>query len=190
MAKNTAELREEIKEIRKEMNKKEQKWEEEKKELVSRIEKLEERAQKEERCKRRNNIVITGLTTTRGKEKEAIEDLITAKLKVQAKITNAYQIGKEQQSHVIIAEVESWERKQEIMANKMKLRNTRIYINNDLTTEERRIQKEIRSIAREEKAKGNKVKTGYQKIILNDKEYRWNEVVQGVTIYENPKNSL
>lgn len=53
-----------------------------------------------------------------------------------------------------MAEMESWTEKQEYIKNKYKLRGTSIYIDNDLATEERRIQREIRNIAREEKSKG------------------------------------
>lgn len=183
MVNDTAELKEELKEIKKEISYKEEKWEEEKKQLSKRIENLEDRAEKEERKKRKNNIVVKGIQVTKGKEKEQLEAFLKEEVKVNAKILKAYQTEKEQRTDRIVAEVESWSMKQEIMTNKFKLRNTKIYIDNDLTVEERRIQKEIRSIAREEKGKGKKVKIGYQKITIGNEEFRWNKEEQGVSTW-------
>jgi hypothetical protein len=46
----------------------------------------------------------------------------------------------------------------------------RMYIGNDLTNEERKTQKKLRQVAREERDRGKKVKIGYRKIQINDDE--------------------
>lgn len=65
------------------------------------------------------------------------------------------------------------------MRNKKKLRNIRgekIYINNDQTKQERDIDKQIRKRAEEEKKQGKSVKSRYQKLIIDDKEWKWNKL--------------
>lgn len=47
------------------------------------------------------------------------------------------------------------------MTNKNKLKNKNIYIDNDLTKKEKRIQREIAEVARVEREGGAKVKIGY-----------------------------
>jgi hypothetical protein len=64
-----------------------------------------------------------------------------------------------------------WERKG--VKQKGKLRGNRatekIFIDNDLTKQEREIQKKLRATAREEKRKGKDAKVGYMKITIEKK---------------------
>lgn len=74
---------------------------------------------------------------------------------------------------------ENWDRKdkEKTMKNKSQLKNiknARIYINNDLTKEEREKQKKIRQRAQQEKANGKTVKMGYNKLIIDGVEWKWN----------------
>ena len=55
------------------------------------------------------------------------------------------------------------------------------YIDDDLTVNEREIQSNLRNIAREERAKGNEVKVGYQKIMINNQWVNWNTLSQQTT---------
>ncbi|KAJ8912534.1 hypothetical protein NQ315_014478, partial [Exocentrus adspersus] len=48
----------------------------------------------------------------------------------------------------------------------------------DLTKEERKIQKTIREKAKQEKEKGNDVKVGYQKLVVNGKVWKWNKLAK------------
>lgn len=59
------------------------------------------------------------------------------------------------------------------MENKYKLKNKGIFIENDLTIEERATQFNLREIVREEKQKGNTVKISYKKIHINGNTYEW-----------------
>lgn len=97
-------------------------------------------------------------------------------------IKSAYQIviDRERKREMIVVEVESFSKKMEIMKAKNKIRGSQVYIDNDLTKNERGIQKEIREIAKEERDKGKTVRTGYQKIIINGKEFRWDSKIKGV----------
>lgn len=57
---------------------------------------------------------------------------------------------------VIIAKLVDKETKKEVMRNKNKLKGDNIYIKNDLTWEERKIQERISSWAKVERSKGMK----------------------------------
>lgn len=61
--------------------------------------------------------------------------------------------------------------------SKKKNFKTGIWIEDDLTKEEKEIQKQLREKAKEEKTKGKKVKVGkgYMKIFIEDCVYIWNE---------------
>jgi hypothetical protein len=61
----------------------------------------------------------------------------------------------------LLAKIESWEQKKNIMLNKSTLKERkgdRIYIEDDLTNEERKTQKKLREVAREERDRGKRMK--------------------------------
>lgn len=191
MIKKQEELMEELKEMRKEMKRKEEKWEEEREQLISRIEILENRQESEEREKKKNNIVVKGLSIENENEnvKEKVEEFIKKEMKIETKLTKAMKINIGTKSEMILAQVESWEMKRKIMEGKSKLKGTKIYVDNDLTKNEREIQREIRNIVRETARAGDKVRIGYQKLAINEKEYKWSKKERGlVQINMNIKN--
>jgi hypothetical protein len=74
------------------------------------------------------------------------------------------------------AKIESWEQKKNIMLNGSKLKERKgegMYIDDDLTNEERKTQKMLREVTREER--GKRVTTGYRKIQINVEWFRWDE---------------
>jgi hypothetical protein len=50
-----------------------------------------------------------------------------------------------------------------------------IHVDDDLTNEERKTQKELKEVAREEIDKGKSVKIGYRKIQINGEWFIWDE---------------
>jgi hypothetical protein len=50
-----------------------------------------------------------------------------------------------------------------------------MYIDDDLTNEERETQKKLRELAREERDRGKRVKIQYRKIQINGDWFRWDE---------------
>jgi len=76
---------------------------------------------------------------------------------------------------VIIIQMGSWERKEEIMRKKKKLGSRKIYIDNDLIQEEKEVQRKLRVVARGERTKGRKTKVGYRRIEIEGQLYVWNE---------------
>lgn len=51
---------------------------------------------------------------------------------------------------MIIEKMKDWKTKQSVMQKKKKLEEKRIYIDHDLTEEKRRVQRELREIAKKE----------------------------------------
>lgn len=72
-------------------------------------------------------------------------------------------IGKGEKG-VILAKVDTWENKQNIMRNKKKLGRESIYIDQGLTYKERGVQRNIVAEVRKIRTKGRMAKVGYQKI--------------------------
>lgn len=184
MDENMKEIKREIKMIKGEMEKKEESWKREKEILIERIDKLESNAEREERLKKKNNIILKGLKPSQNTE-EKIKKWIEEKLHVQVDFTKVIILNKGGKNEIIRAELPNWEQKQMIMSAKKNLKNTQIYIDNDLTWEERKIQREIRNIARVERAKGKSVKIGYQKIIIGEEVYYWDKQENGVSVKGN-----
>ena len=83
---------------------------------------------------------------------------------------------------IVRAEINTFQQKLWIMKNKYKLARyaKKIYIEDDLTKEERKIQSELRKKGKEEKEKGNKVKVGYKKISINNRWIKWDDLDKGL----------
>lgn len=81
---------------------------------------------------------------------------------VECKVEHSRLSGK-----VIIARLGKEEEKKEVMKNKNKLKGGNIFIENDLTWEERKLQEKISKWAKKERNKGGEVKIGLGKIRIN-----------------------
>ena len=62
-----------------------------------------------------------------------------------------------------------------IIKNENKLQGTDIYIDDDLTKQEREIQRILRR-AREERDNDNEARVGYQKLMINNNWINWKEL--------------
>lgn len=77
---------------------------------------------------------------------------------------------------VIVVKVENEEKKREIMLNKNKLKGTTFYIENDLSWEERKIQKKINKWAREQRRKGEEIKVGVGRVRVRGVWRKWEKI--------------
>lgn len=169
----------EIKQLRKEQRENQQQLVEikqENKKMKQEIKTLSEKIDSMERENKRKNVVISGLEINTKDDKvlkERMEKFITEELKVEVKIRNARKIGEK----MCVIETESFKEKMDILSNKSKLRSLpeRIFIDSELTKKEQEIQKRIRNIAKQERDKGNQTKIGYKKLIVNGKQWRWDD---------------
>lgn len=129
--------------------------------MEKRITELEWIKERQERKNRKNNIVIKGADL---KLKQEMEEYIKECLKVEVMVKKASKIRVGKRKNVVIAEIEEWEQKRQIMT-KNKESDRSIIIEDDLTRKEREIQQELRRMTREEREKGRdrSVRIGYKK---------------------------
>lgn len=183
--------RKDIRELRKKLeetnqtNREIQKENEEIKEELRITKNRVEYLEKEQKAK---NVIVQGLeidTSDPGVLKEVMTAFMCKELNIEVKIDEAFKLG----NKMCLIKTASKDEKNKIMQNKNKLRlrgQDPIYINNDLTREEMRIQLEIRKRAREERAKGNQTKVGYQRITIQGQLWKWNK--DRNILEEVPKN--
>jgi len=87
------------------------------------------------------------------------------------------QIAREEGREIVIIRMDSWKRKEEIMSRKKKFASRKIYTDDDLTQEEREVQRILRKIARSERADGRRAREGYRRIgiKIHMEMYIWSE---------------
>lgn len=151
--------------------------------LKKKVEKLtlvEDKLEKMDRANRKENIIISGLNLEVDNIKDGnkgLEQFLQQNIKVDVRIIELHKIN----TRMLIAKVESFDKKIEILANKHKLKQGTcrgVYINSDLTKQERAIQKKIRERADKEKREGRRVKVGYQRLTMDGKRWNWNDQLQ------------
>lgn len=168
------EYMEEIRKEREEERKREkEEWKKEKENIERRLEELERITERKEREDRKKNIVIKGVSWKRDRVEEEVSKVIKENLNVEVEVRKAYRI-RIKEKDIVIASLDSWVQKREIMSKKRDLKQG-IWIEDDLTKEEREVQRRLRERAREEREKGKKVKVGYMKLYIEDRIFRWNE---------------
>lgn len=131
-----------------------------------------------EKEKKKSNVVIFGMekkeTDGRSITNQA-QNLFKNQMQIDIQINRAFRIG----TNACLIELKNVEDKETVMKNKHKLRNLkgeeRIYINEDLTINERKKQAEIRKIGKIMTNEGKKVKLGYSKITVDGEEWKWNK---------------
>lgn len=179
----------EIKDLKEMFQKKEKEWKKEKEELLNRVEQLEIKMNMQEKEKRKLNLILKGTQINGTEIKNDIQHLLENRLGIKIKIVEAYNISKNKTRDVLLAQVENMHQKQEILRNKNKFTGSNIYVENDLTVEERKIQSEIRKIGKMEKEKGKNVRIGYRKITIDGIRFNWCDKEKGVVEDDStPKN--
>lgn len=111
------------------------------------IESVRKWVRKKEREERVNNIVIKGLRRGRIVDKEGVKEFLKEKLGIDTVV-----IGCRVSGNVVIAKIENGEMKREV-CNKNKLKGEKLFIENDLTWEKRKIQERIYKWVRKKKGK-------------------------------------
>lgn len=76
---------------------------------------------------------------------------------------------------MIKVKLDTWESKLAILKQKRKLKGSDIFIDQDRTTKERLVAKNLRELSKKHRAEGRTVKLGYQKITIDNIPYYWNE---------------
>lgn len=153
--------------------------------LKKEIKQIKERLERIENINRRKNIVLQGLPIKNNDHtimKEEMENFMEEKLNIDIKIKSVKKLG----NKTCLIELENENEKVKVMKNKSKLRRNKrekIFINDDMSKEERLIQGKIRKKAQEEKNKGKTVRIGFQKLVIDNEEWRWDNEREDIIIY-------
>lgn len=129
-----------------------------------------------ERNRRRNNIVVSGLTIQSYDEeatKNTLENFFRNELFVNTTIKRIRKIRVD----LHIVEVANLKDKASILKRKYGLltRGLNVFLYPDRTTNERRIQFEISKRGKAEKRAGNMIKFAHRALIINGARWIWNE---------------
>lgn len=156
-------------------------WEEEKQrmqqqqaKIEAEIGRLEQMKQRQIRAEKKNNIVVKGLKGTENELKMETGKMLEEKFGVKIDTKDVWVSGREEK--VAVIKLKQWEVKEKIMRNKNKLANTEIYIDHDLTVEEREVQRKIAQAAKVARRENSRVKIGYRKMCVDGKWIRWEEI--------------
>lgn len=146
-------------------------------ELRTELKTIHSRLEYMDRDKRRHNIVVTGLTLDNIQQdmiEVEMKSFFRKNMEIEPKMKEIKKIGPK----VHLIELEDGCEKREVMRNKAKLKNYRrekVFIMDDLTKKQRDIQRKLGKIAREEREKGKTVKEAFQKLFIDNIQYRWND---------------
>lgn len=127
-----------------------------------------------EKEEKKENIAVKGITTEEKDLKRWITKFLNEKLEINIEVKGCWE-----RKGVYIAKMENWEDKMKVMANKYKLKNFKrgkIFIEHDLTWQERQIQGKISKWAKEEREKGSEVKVGYARAKIGGIWKKWEDI--------------
>jgi hypothetical protein len=136
--------------------------------LKQRIKVMEEQMERNERKERRNNIVIKGKKFS---HREEIRDFIEKNLQIKIEMMEVI----EQRNEAINIVRMSRTDKIAVMKNKKRLKETnrKIFIDDDMTRQEREMQIALRIRAKQERARGRNAWVKYGKIVVDGEEWEW-----------------
>lgn len=135
---------------------------------IDRIKRLVREKEKEER---KNNIVIKGIKKEGWITKEWAEKFIKEKIDVEVKVNKC-----RKSNNVLIITLEEEIKKREVMRAKNRLKGEKIFIENDLTWEERKVQEKIYRWVKEERSNGREIKVGYARVNIEGRWIKWGDI--------------
>jgi len=89
---------------------------------------------------------------------------------------------------VIIVKMDSEKRKKEIMKMKSKLKGDRLFIENDLSFEERKVQEKLSRWAKKRRSKEMKIKIGRGRARYRGKWVTWEEIEKEERVREKKRS--
>ena len=146
--------------------------------LEKEVERMKENELELRRLKRKNLVISNMPDSTDGVEK-MVQRLFQEVLKVKVKPIEAKVIARcRDGGNMVLVCMKDLREKLEVMRWKHKLStlDRKMFVMDDLTREERSVQKEIRERVKEEKRKGNQWKVGYRKVCMEGQWVPWEAV--------------
>jgi hypothetical protein len=112
-------LRKEITAVREEIRGREEKGQTQKADWMNRMKIIEKKMEQREKKERKNNVIITGIGGISGNMERGVEEWLEKEIEVKMNEKEAFRINK---NKMILAKIETWEQKKDIILNKSKLK--------------------------------------------------------------------
>jgi hypothetical protein len=109
--------------VREEMRGRDEKEQLEKADWMKRMEMVEEKMEQREKKERKNNVIITGIGAISGNIERGVEEWLEREIGVKVNVKEAFKINK---NKMMLAKIESWEQKKNIMLSKSKLKEKKV----------------------------------------------------------------
>lgn len=132
--------------------------------------KMKKKMEEIEKQERKNRIIIKGLEISEENMQDTVRSFLEENFKIAKQIKEIMIVGRERGKAAVV-EMMDWKAKQEIMREKNKLRGKTIFIDHDMSKEEKEIQRKIVERAKDEKKKGRKAKIGYKKLYIEGRKF-------------------
>lgn len=183
MNNNNRELKEEIQFLKEELKKDRQEREEEKKRwreevdgLRKELKSVKNQIQRMERKDREKKIVIKGMEENESGEKtgEIVEEMLKKDLNLSGiRIGKTERIGAKVRGRIrpILVELERMDDKINVMKSKKKLKGTRIYLDDDMTREERERKKKLLKMMWVERNRNKNAYVRGDRVVVEGEEY-------------------
>jgi hypothetical protein len=113
------EIRKELATVREEMRGRKEKGQLEKADWIKRMKMIVEKMEQREKKERKNNVIITGIGAISGNIEREVEEWLEREIGVKVNVKEAFKINKDK---IMLAKIESWEQKKNIMLSKSKLK--------------------------------------------------------------------
>lgn len=99
--------------------------------------------------------------------------MIKDALNIEVTIKTAQKLGEK----TCLLQLENANEKEKLMRNKGNLKNykEKVFINHDLTINERKMQEEIKKKAQEARDEGKVVERGFRKLTIDGRIWKWNK---------------
>lgn len=181
MTENGEELKRELKEMRKLMEEEREErraMEGERKVWKNRVIELEERIERMESRERKRNIVVKGIPEGRGERREETEEKVKIMIDNQMEIKDIradmiIRIGKETEGRnrpVLVKCADEMEKKR-IIAQRTKLKGSKIFLEEDLTFEVRQKRKKLWFLAKKNEVDNKEIRWRGDKILIRGRRY-------------------
>lgn len=145
-------------------------------EWVDRLRKLEKKYEWRERGERRRNLLVKGVTEGERVLKEEVEKVIR-RLGAEVRIEDIRKIeaGKMDKGGLVVIKVGSEGERREVLRNKWKLRGENVWIEEDLTWEERKVRWKLRELVSEQRSEGKLARLGQGGVWMEEVWWKWDE---------------
>ncbi len=142
---------------------------------------MEDKINELENRSRRQNIVVKGIDDKEGEtweeSKNKVEEILDRKMKIKVDIVRAHRVGRfnARYGRPIVVKLEKERDKEMVMRKKNELKGSLVFIEEDYSLKTRALRKKLFDIDKKERERGKRVIVTFDKVIIDGKQYAWNQ---------------